>query len=61
MKDSTKPTRVTPTQKQAYRRLMARDGWKNVSAADAKALATYRHLTSTQREYFAAWAARNAA
>lgn len=55
---TTKPTRVTPTQKAAYKRLMQRDGWANVTVEDAKVLARFRYLTSSQREAMAAIAAR---
>lgn len=46
-----KPTKA---QKEAYKRLVMRDGWKNVSAEDAKLLATCSWLTVSQREALAA-------
>lgn len=44
----------TPAQDAAYRRLIARDGWKNVTAEDAALLSTHSWLTTRQREEFAA-------
>ena len=46
--------RPTKAQREAYKRLVMRDGWKNVSAEDAKLLATCSWLTSSQRSELAA-------
>lgn len=45
--------RPTQAQDAAYRRLIARDGWRNVTDADAALLATHPWLTCSQREQFA--------
>ncbi len=42
--------RPTKAQDAAFRRLIARDGWKNVTAADAHLLSTHPWLTVSQRE-----------
>ena len=42
--------RPTKAQREAYKRLVQRDGWTNVSAEDAKLLATCSWLTVSQRE-----------
>jgi len=46
--------RPTKAQREAYKRLVQRDGWKNVSAEDAKLLATCQWLTVSQRSELAA-------
>ena len=46
--------RPTKAQREAYKRLVMRDGWKNVSAEDAKLLATCQWLTTSQRSELAA-------
>lgn len=43
----------TPAQDAAYRRLIARGGWSNVTLEDARELATMRYLTASQRAHFA--------
>jgi hypothetical protein len=48
--------RPTPEQQAAYRRLIARGGWQNVTLDDARHLATMRYLTESQRAQFAAMA-----
>lgn len=46
--------RPTQAQDAAYRRLIARGGWKNVTIDDAVLLATHPWLTCSQRDGFAA-------
>jgi hypothetical protein len=43
-------------QQEAYRRLAARDGWKNVTTEDAQLLSTCSWLTVSQREALVAQA-----
>lgn len=45
--------RPTEAQDQAYRHLIARGGWRNVTVEDAQLLSTHPWLTCTQREQFA--------
>lgn len=47
---------IKPTKAQdaAFRRLIARDGWKNVTAEDAQLLSTHPWLTCAQRTALAA-------
>lgn len=45
--------RPTEAQDQAYRHLIARGGWRNVTVEDAALLAAHPWLTCTQREQFA--------
>jgi len=49
-----KLVKPTKAQREAYKRLVQRDGWKNVSAEDAKLLATCQWLTTSQRSELAA-------
>ena len=49
-----KLVKPTKAQREAYKRLVMRDGWKNVSAEDAKLLATCQWLTTSQRSELAA-------
>lgn len=51
--------RPTEAQDQAYRRLIARDGWRNVTTADAALLATHPWLTESQRQSFASRVAQD--
>ena len=53
----TKIRKPSKAQDAAYRRLIARDGWRNVTAEDAALLATHPWLTVSQREALAAKAA----
>jgi len=45
--------RPSAAQQAAYGRLVARDGWKNVTVEDARELATTQLLAASQREHFA--------
>lgn len=49
---------ATPAQKAAMRRLLQRDGRKNLTVEDAAILSTYRHCTERQRQDFAAMVAQ---
>lgn len=49
---------ATPAQKAAMRRLLQRDGRKNLTVEDAAILSTYRHCTARQRAEFAAMVAQ---
>jgi len=49
---------ATPAQKAAMRRLLQRDGRKNLSVEDAAILSTYHACTPRQREEFAAMVAQ---
>lgn len=51
--------RPTKAQEAAYRRLIARDGWRNVTVEDAALLSTHPWLTVSQRETFAAQVAQD--
>lgn len=46
--------RPNKAQREAYARLVQRDGWKNVTEADAQLLATCQWLTVSQRSQLAA-------
>lgn len=45
--------KASKEQKEAYKRLMARDGWKNVTREDAALLSTCQWLTFSQRQAMA--------
>lgn len=46
--------RPTKAQRLAFAKLVQRDGWKNITAEDAKLLATCQWLTVSQREALSA-------
>ena len=50
----TKLRKPSKAQKEAYGRLVARDGWKNVTTEDAALLAAHPWLTYSQRQELAA-------
>lgn len=50
--------RPTQAQDQAYRRLIARGGWRNVTVEDAAILSTHPWLTCSQRAEYALMAAQ---
>lgn len=49
---------ATPAQKAAMKRLLQRDGYKNLTVEDAAILSTYHACTARQRAEFAAMAAQ---
>lgn len=53
-REQPKLRKPSKAQKEAYTRLLKRDGWKNVTPEDAALLATHPYLTYTQRQEFAA-------
>jgi len=53
-RQQTKIRKPSKAQQEAYKRLVQRDGWKNITAEDAQLLSTCQWLTVSQREQLVA-------